>query len=67
MNGNNTVEFIVKSWIENDDVEPYLLSENGAKEITEMMKQDLPEGTTPEEVRKVWNDIIRKHFGGIFC
>lgn len=53
------LEFIVRSFIENLDVNPYEMSIEEAKEVIENVRPDVE--TTPEELASVWNAILPEY------
>ena len=55
----NAVEFIVRSFIENLDVEPYTITAEEAKEILDTVQPEVE--TTPEELATVWNTIVPEY------
>ena len=57
----DSLEYIVRSWVENLDVEPY---EIGIEEATEYTAYILPGETddtvTPEAIMTIWNRIVNE-------
>ena len=57
----DSLEYIVRSWVENLDVEPY---EIGIEEATEYTTYILPGETddtvTPEAIMTIWNRIVNE-------
>lgn len=53
------LEFIVRSFIENLDVEPYEISVEEAEEILVAVRPQV--FTTPEELASVWNSILPEY------
>lgn len=57
----NSLEYIVKSWVENLDVEPYALDIEEAKAYIEygyISPDDTDDEITPEKIVGIWNRIV---------
>ena len=60
MKTNESLKFIVKSWIDNSDTEPERIDITTAEVFYEWMKDSLPEGTTAKDIMSVWNGLLHK-------
>lgn len=57
----NTLEYIIRSWVENLDVEPYKLDIEEAKAYIEygyISSNDTDDEITPEKIMEIWNRIV---------
>lgn len=52
----NTLEYTVRSWVENLDGIPYFIDEQTASDALEGVRPDVT--ATPAEVRDAWNSLI---------
>lgn len=59
----NTLEHIVRSWVENLDVEPYELDIEEAKAYIEygyISPDETDDEVTPEKIVETWNSIVKE-------
>ena len=55
----DSIEFIIRSWIENSDTTPEPIDiETAADYLSWMDKDTVPEGTTAEVIMEVWNRLL---------
>lgn len=58
-----SLKYIIKSWIDNLDVAPYMLDLDEATEYYSwglIKPNDTPDAVTPETIRDTWNEIIHE-------